>query len=144
MNDDIVNDYNIIDKHIYDHARVFDHAWVSGNARVYGNARVTDHALVFGNAHVTGNALVRGNALVFGNARVSGNAQVYGNARIIAGIIDGDADIGSPHDLIQVVIGDTVWSRFRTVDSYRTTCTNPDTEMPYYVSDLFDAWQACR
>jgi carbonic anhydrase/acetyltransferase-like protein (isoleucine patch superfamily) len=63
-------------------AQVFGNALVSGNAWVYEDARVSGNAQVFGDARVFGNALVSGDARVFGNAQVSGNAWVYENARV--------------------------------------------------------------
>ena len=67
---------------VYENARVFENAWVTGNAQVYGSARVYGDALVFENAWVYGNAQVYGSARVYGNALVFENARVHGNAVI--------------------------------------------------------------
>ena len=44
--------------------KIFDSAWVSGNARVSGDAQVLGNAWVSGNARVSGDAQVSGNALI--------------------------------------------------------------------------------
>jgi len=51
-------------------------AWVFNNARVFNDARVSGNAWVFNNAQVFNDAWVSGNAWVFNNARVSGNAHI--------------------------------------------------------------------
>lgn len=72
---------------VYDNAKVFGGAVVSGSAsirdeaKVYGRAIVSD-ASVFGKAKVYGNATVFGKAKVFGSAVVYDNVFVRGNARV--------------------------------------------------------------
>ena len=66
---------------------VYEHAYVSGNAKVHGNAKVYEHAYVSGNAKVVGNAKVYGYAWVSGDAYVYGNAKVSGDAWVHTGII---------------------------------------------------------
>ena len=127
-----MTEVNIVGKHLF------------LNARQYGNAYVFDEARVYDNAHVCDKALVCGNARVCGNAGVCGDAYVYGNARVSAGIIDGNARIGSPDDLIQVIVHSDVWSRFRTKHGYRTTCTKLEAIIPEHVAAFFDAWEADR
>ena len=62
--------------------------WICGDAKVfniayvYGNALVCDNAQVCGDAQVYGNAIIANNALVCGNAEVYDDAQVYGNAKV--------------------------------------------------------------
>lgn len=73
---------------VFDYARVFEYAHISGDARVYeyaqvfGDARVFGDACVFEYAHVYGDARVYENALVYDKAQVSGNAHVSGDARV--------------------------------------------------------------
>ena len=76
------------DARVYDNAWVYGDAQVSGDALVYGNARVYGNAWVYGNALVCGNALVYDNAWVYGDAQVSGDAWVYDNAWVY-----GDAQV---------------------------------------------------
>ena len=76
---------------VYDYAKVFgnarvsgyavvyDNAWVYGDARVSGNAKVYDNALVSGDAWVSGNAIVTGETTVNGYAKISGNAYITSN-----------------------------------------------------------------
>ena len=67
---------------VFDSAKVFGNAQVSGNAEVFGNAQVSGNAEVFGDCWVSGDAQVFDSAKVSGNAAVSGNAQVFGNAQV--------------------------------------------------------------
>ena len=115
-----MDDMNIVPKHIF------------GNAEVWGNAEVY------------GNAWVSGNARVHGDAEVYGNAQVFGNAHIATGIINGNAVIESPNDLVQAIIDGDVWSRFRTIDGFRTTCTDLAAVIAEHVEAFFDTWEADR
>jgi carbonic anhydrase/acetyltransferase-like protein (isoleucine patch superfamily) len=73
---------NIPNVHIFDKAKVYDEAEVSGDAKVYGRAEVLDNAKVYGNAEVFEKAGVFGDAKVFGNAKVRGMAQVNGKAKV--------------------------------------------------------------
>ena len=84
-------------KNVFDNAKVYDNARVSGNARVYDNVWVSGDAEVSGNARVSGDAEVSGNAVVSGNAEVSGYAEVYGNARV-----SGDAVIEKTSDYLVI------------------------------------------
>ena len=67
---------------IFDSAKVYGDAIVSGNAivggksEVYGNAQIRDNSSVFGRAKVFGSAFIED------HARVSGNSDVYGSAII--------------------------------------------------------------
>jgi len=73
---------------IYDNAKVYDNAYVCGNAKAYdnavvrGNAEVGGTTWVYGNAEVYGNAKVYGDVWVYDNAKVYGNACVYGCAKV--------------------------------------------------------------
>jgi UDP-3-O-[3-hydroxymyristoyl] glucosamine N-acyltransferase len=67
---------------VYEIARVYGNAQVSGDAWVFGNAWVYEDALVSGNAQVFGNAQVYGDAWVYEEALVAGNARVYRDARV--------------------------------------------------------------
>ena len=76
------------DAQVFDDARVYERATVSGDAKVYENARVFGGALVDGYAQVYGRAWlcdsvsVSEHSQVFGDALVSEFAVVYGNAKI--------------------------------------------------------------
>ncbi len=67
---------------------IFNVARVYGGARVSGDAFVSDMATVYGRAQVHGRAWVRGNAQVFGqavvtdHATIGGSAQIYDQARV--------------------------------------------------------------
>ena len=63
-------------------ARVYGRARVCGETIVYGEAGVYGRARVYGKARVSGDAIVRDNARVFGEADVSGRARVCGEAEI--------------------------------------------------------------
>lgn len=65
---------------VYNNARVYDNAEISGNAKVYDNACVFGNACVSDNVCVAGNAYVCDDSWVFGHAHISGNAKVYDNA----------------------------------------------------------------
>ena len=67
---------------VYDNARVFGDAKVSGNAWVYNDAQVSGDAKVFRNARVYENAQVSGDACIYGNAWIHGNAKVYENTLV--------------------------------------------------------------
>lgn len=67
---------------VYNNAKVFEQAVVSGDACIYDNAVVRGNALVYDNAEVTTRAAVRGNAKIYGNACISGNAIITGEAQI--------------------------------------------------------------
>ena len=80
---------------------------VYGNAQVYGNADVYGHAEIYGSAHVFDETVVRGRAKVYRkakvceNAKVQGNAKVRGRARVNGyATISGDAIIESSDDYI--------------------------------------------
>jgi hypothetical protein len=73
---------------VYDDAKAFENAMVSGNARVNGDARVCGYARVYDSARVCGyarvydSAQISGNARVYDSAQISGNARVYGSAEV--------------------------------------------------------------
>ena len=69
-------------KNVFDNAKVFGYAAVSGDARVFGYAAVSGDARVSGYAAVSGDARVSGYAVVSDNAEVSGNAVVSGYAEV--------------------------------------------------------------
>ncbi len=75
---------------VYEHARVSDKGQVLGNAEIFGHGWVFKQGVVFDNAKVYGHAQVRDDGLVFGNAelsdyvRVLGSGQVCGNTRLHA------------------------------------------------------------
>lgn len=74
---------------VYNNAKVFEQAVVSGDACIYDNAVVCGSALVYDNAEVTVKAVIRGNAKIYGNASIGehaiivNKAQVFDNACII-------------------------------------------------------------
>ena len=70
------------DAHVSGNAVVYDNAKVYGKAEIFRDARVYDCAYVSDNARVYDNAIVCGSARVFENARVFGNARVYNDAKI--------------------------------------------------------------
>ena len=91
---------------VFDSARVYGDARISGDALISGNAWVSDSARVYGDARISGDARVHGNAWVFDSARVygdarisdsarvSGDARVYGNARVHdSARVSGDAEV---------------------------------------------------
>ena len=101
------------DAKVFRNARVYENAQVSGNACVYENAQV------FGNARVYGNAVVFGTVLVYGNAQVSGDVQLYGNAQLCGNAqVSGDACIYGNAKVTSVDDYSTI-SNFGT--QYRTT-----------------------
>jgi len=67
---------------VYDEARVYDNAKVSGNARVYNDAKVFGNAQIYDNAGVFDDAEVYGNAKVYGKTEVSESAEVFGETEI--------------------------------------------------------------
>ena len=67
---------------VYDEAKVYEDAAVSGNAKVFDNTEIHGSAYVCGYAQVSDNAKVYGRALIYESAKVSENAEVYGYARI--------------------------------------------------------------
>ena len=92
------------DARVYDNAKVWRFAKVSGNAKVYGDARVYDYAMisdcacvsgkamisdgveVYGDAVISGNAFVCKKARVYENAKVYGEAQVYGDVEVCGNV----------------------------------------------------------
>ncbi len=76
------------------HAKILDEAVVCRNAKVFSTARIHDNAKVFGTARIYNNAEVFMNADVYDNAAVHGNAKVYDNAQISGNtIISGDVKV---------------------------------------------------
>ena len=57
--------------------------WIFDNAKVYDNAMVSGKAKVFDNASVYGNAEVYGNSSVFEDAEVFCNAVVFGDGLVV-------------------------------------------------------------
>ena len=121
-----------------------DNAKVSGDARVSGDVWVSGDARVSGDAWVSGNARVSGNATVFDNARVSDNAWVFGDARVLAGLIDGDAKIAGPQDLVQVIVDDVCHSTFRCADGGWRETSSDGSDIPEAVSAALKALAAGR
>ncbi|WP_375617080.1 hypothetical protein [Bartonella sp. AP58NXGY] len=92
---------------VYDKARVFQNARVSGNAkvksffvdvcgnaRIYGNAifegmLLKDNAKLYGNAHVSNAVVIEGNAKIYDNARITNHAHICDDA-----VICDDAHVG--------------------------------------------------
>ncbi len=92
---------------VYDKARVFQNARVSGNAKVRsffvdvcGNAKIYGNAIfeaifmggnarLYGNAHIKGAVVIEGNAQIYDNARVTDHAHISDNA-----VICDDAHVG--------------------------------------------------
>ena len=79
---------------VYDEAKVFGDAMVSGNAtihnnaqifgdaHIYGNTKILDSVNVYDDAIVSDNAIIYGCANIFGNARIYDHAMVFGCAKI--------------------------------------------------------------
>ena len=81
----IESEYNLSQENncwVYNDAKVYDYARISGNAKVYGNVFVSGYTKIFGNAKVYGYAKVYGHALVSDNAAISGNAEIFDYAQI--------------------------------------------------------------
>jgi len=90
---------------VYEDAKVYGDARVSGNAVVYGEARVCGKAEIFGEARVFENAEVSSRVKIFGNAyisgfsKISGMVKVYENARICGSALIHGAYVG-PEDIL--------------------------------------------
>ena len=79
---------------VYQNAKVFDNAVVTGNARiwceakVYGTARVSENVSVWGsseiyrNARVDSDVMILGAAKVYGDTHISGHAEISNNAEV--------------------------------------------------------------
>lgn len=64
------------------HAKVFDKAWVTGDSRVGNFAQVYGHAKVFNKAMVCSQAKVYGNVVLKDYVTVLDQAEVFGNAEL--------------------------------------------------------------
>lgn len=103
---------------VYDNAKVYGYARVSGNAWVFGYARVYGDAWVFGNARIYDNAKVYGNAMIYDNAKIFGNARIYDYAKISGNAwVYGNARISGNADILQITGLGTV---HRTTTAHRT------------------------
>lgn len=79
----IYNNAKVWDKaHISGDATVFHNARVYGKAKVYGKARIGGYAMVLGEAEVYDDAEVYAGAMIDQKAQVYGNSKVYGDAYI--------------------------------------------------------------
>lgn len=67
---------------VYDNAKVFDKAVVTGHAKVYNNAVVYQSAIIRGSAKIKGNAIIYGNAILDEHCVICGQAHVYGFAKV--------------------------------------------------------------
>jgi len=68
--------------------------WVWDEAKVWGRARITGDAQIWGNACIHGNAQISGNANVYGNTEIWGSAKISENAEVFdTAYIDEDAEI---------------------------------------------------
>ena len=74
---------------IYDNAQISDYAEVYDYAEIYNNTIIYDYAKVFDNAIVRDHAKVYGNANVYSLAEIEGNAEIYDNAKIHSTVIIG-------------------------------------------------------
>lgn len=108
---------------VYDDARVYKNAKVSGQAQIRGNAWVYDHAKVSDSAKVYGEACIYDHAQVLdhaqvgGNAWVSGNVRVYDNAKVYGdSILQGRISIREDDDIkdkYSYLIFNNTWSSGR-------------------------------
>ena len=73
---------------VYDEAKVYDNANVSGEAKIlnyaeiYDNAYISGYVYIFFSPKIYGFSIVNGNAQVYGNAHISGGSYIYGNAEV--------------------------------------------------------------
>ncbi|CDO48672.1 phage related protein [Bartonella tribocorum] len=128
---------------VYDKARVFQNARVSGNAkvksffvdvcgnaRIYGNAifegmLLKDNAKLYGNAHVSNAVVIEGNAKIYDNARVTNHAhicdgsRVFDDAVVCGALISGDSYV---HSAASLTADDHIWDEaypeFGSEDDY--------------------------
>lgn len=77
---------------IFNEAKVFRNAKVSGDVKVLENACIYGNAVIFGYVVISGNAKVYGNVHIYGNVSISGYAKVFGSLSINSyACIRGDA-----------------------------------------------------
>ena len=78
---------------ILNYAEIYDNAYISGyvyiffSPKIYGFSIVNGNAQVYGNAHISGGSYIYGNAEVYGYAQVFGNAEVYGYAQVFGNAV---------------------------------------------------------
>lgn len=79
---------------VADDAKVYDHAWICGNALVEGEAEVSSSAWVSSEAQIKDKAKVSGKSWISDTAQIKDSAQVSGGAWACNGIqITGDTQI---------------------------------------------------
>ncbi|UNE54992.1 hypothetical protein [Bartonella machadoae] len=141
---------------VYDKARVFENAKVSGNAKVKsyfvdvcGNAKIYGNAIfesifmggnarLYGNAHIKGAVVIEGNAKIYDNASVSGHAHISDDAVICDDVqIGGNAKISGAAYICgnSYVIDDAVVCG-ATVSGY--SCIHSDASLSSD-DDIYDA-----
>ena len=78
---------------ILNYAEIYDNAYISGyvyiffSPKIYGFSIVNGNAQVYGNAHISGGSYIYGNAEVYGDAQVFGNAEVYGDVQVFGNAV---------------------------------------------------------
>lgn len=95
---------------VFDDARVFDSARVSGDACVSESAEVSAYAEVYGQAIVSDQSVVSGYAKVYGEAKVSDMGYVIGHSDV-----SGDAGVSGTSTVVDSIASD---SAYITGDSY--------------------------
>ena len=90
---------------VYDEAKVYDNANVSGEAKIlnyaeiYDNAYISGYVYIFFSPKIYGFSIVNGNAQVYGNAHISGGSYIYGNAEVYGDVqVFGNAVIKEKSD----------------------------------------------
>ncbi len=95
---------------VFNDARVFDSARVSGDACVSESAEVSAYAEVYGQAIVSDQSVVSGYAKVYGEAKVSEMGYVIGHSDV-----SGDAGVSGTSTVVDSTVSD---SAYITGDSY--------------------------
>ncbi|MCZ2159199.1 hypothetical protein NPX99_08070 [Bartonella sp. 220] len=134
---------------VYDKARVFQNAKVSGNAKVKsyfvdvcGNAKIYDNASVSGHAHISDDAVICDDAQIGGNAKISGAAHIGGHSQVcddavicgatVSGYscIHSDASLSSDDDIYDAAVpefgSDDDYYRHEYYDDYEYDCNSED------------------
>jgi hypothetical protein len=104
---------------IFNEAKVFRKANVSGGVKVLENACIYGNAVIFGYVVISGNAKVYGNVCIYGNVSISGYAKVFGSLSINSyACIRGDAIVKLPSDY---AVFENIWG---TSDYFTWTRSN--------------------
>ncbi|MCK9441979.1 MAG: hypothetical protein M0Q13_11230 [Methanothrix sp.] len=71
---------------IYNNAKVYDNALVSGNAKVLNLSQLYDNAIVKNNAIISGKSQVCGNSEILDNVSICDESKVYGDSKLCGSI----------------------------------------------------------